>query len=237
MNPAIRENTHRGRGTICGACVVNPLSPTGGESGVRGSSDALYAGIRSAFVILCTCLSATLTPVGIVNAEPPRGAVVGWGSQVVGVDLSAGFVAVAGGDFHSLGLNADGSIVGRGDNSLGQTNVPAPNTGFVAIAADGRHSLGLKADGSIVGWGGNGSGQTDVPAPNTGFTAVAAGANHSLGLKADGSVVAWGSNGFGQTNVSAPNTGFVAVAAGYLHSLGLKADGSIVPWGCGGPNN
>lgn len=34
------------------------------------------------------------------------GSIVGWGSQVVGVDLSGPFVAVAAGGWHSLGLKA-----------------------------------------------------------------------------------------------------------------------------------
>jgi hypothetical protein len=97
---------------------------------------------------------------------------------------NTGFVAVAAGGYHSLGLKADGLIVAWGDNDQGQSNVPSPNTGFVAVAAGEEHSLGLKADGSIVAWGSIGS----VPSPNTGFVAVAAGGSHSLGIKADGSV-------------------------------------------------
>src|SRR3990172_411306 len=154
MNPAIRENSRRGRGTIRGACVL-----------------------------ALACVSATVTPAGIVKADPPQGAIVGWGSQVVGVDLSGGFVSVAAGVYHSLGLKADGSIVAWGNNFSGQTNVPAPNTGFVAVAAGGFHSLGLKADGSIVAWGcgsPDNYGQCNVPAPNSGFVGVAAGVYHSL---------------------------------------------------------
>ncbi len=169
------------------------------------------------------------------------GVILGWGDQVVGVDLSRGFVAVAGGAYHSLGLKADGSIVGWGDNEYGQTSTPAPNTGFIAVAAGASHSLGLKADGSIVAWGcgdPDNYGQCNVPTPNSGFIAVAAGAFHSLGLKADGSIVAWGcgdpNTNYGQCNVPAPNSGFVAVAGGGSHSLGLKSDGSIVGWGFGG---
>ena len=128
-----------------------------------------------------------------------------------------------------------GDIVAWGDNSYGQTSVPAPNSGYVGLAAGGYHSLGLKADGSVVAWGCGipkyNYGQCNVPAPNTGFIAAAGGGYHSLALKADGSIVAWGLNAQGQTNVPAPNTGFVGVAAGGLHSLGLKADGSIVAWG------
>ncbi len=44
------------------------------------------------------------------------------------------FVAIAAGGAHSLGLEADGSIVAWGLNTFGQCNVPAPNTGFVVLA-------------------------------------------------------------------------------------------------------
>lgn len=159
---------------------------------------------------------------GTVTAEPPAGSIVGWGGQVVGVDLTGQFTQVAAGGWHSLALKSDGSIVAWGSNDDGQTIVPAPNTGFVAVAAGYAHSLGVKADGSIVAWGWNYYGQTSVPAPNTGFVAVAGGYGHSLGLKSDGSILAWGRNDSGQTTVPAPNTGFVSVAAGKYHSLGIR---------------
>src|SRR3989304_452106 len=133
MNPSVRESSRRPAATIFGACVL-----------------------------ALACVSVALTPVGIVTADPPQGAIVGWGAQVVGVDLSEGFVAVAAGGGHSLGLRADGSIVAWGRNFEAQTNVPAPNRGFVGVGAGRYHSLGLKADGSIVAWGWNGSGQTNV---------------------------------------------------------------------------
>ena len=181
---------------------------------------------------VCVILVVIAAPYAAVAAE--SGSIVGWGDQVVGVDLSAGFVAVSAGYGHSLGLKLDGSVVAWGNNENGQCEVPAPNTGFVGVAAGGYHSLGLKADGSVVAWGYNEEGECDVPEPNTGFVAVAAGEDHSLGLEADGSVVAWGANWCGQRNVPEPNTGFVAVAAGENHSLGLKADGSVVAWGYNG---
>jgi hypothetical protein len=153
------------------------------------------------------------------------GSIVAWGRNVEGQcnvpAPNTGFVAVAAGGGHSLGLKTDGSIVAWGHNADGQCNVPAPNSGFVAVAAGVYHSLGLKADGSIVAWGGNGY-PGNPPAPNSGFVAISAGVYHSLGLKADGSIVAWGSNHYGLCNVPAPNSGFVAVAGGESHSLGLK---------------
>jgi hypothetical protein len=123
-----------------------------------------------------------------------------------------------------------GSLCAWGDNTYGQTDVPAGNH-VTAIAGGWGHSLSLKTDGSIAAWGDNHSGQCNVPPPNTDFVAVSAGEYHSLGLKTDGSVVAWGAATYGQCDVPSPNAGFVAVAAGRSHSLGLKSDGSIVTWG------
>lgn len=144
---------------------------------------------------------------------------------------NSGFIGIAAGSHHSLGLKADGSIAAWGRNQEGQLDVPPPNTGFVDIVAGDQFSLGLKADGSIVAWGYNSSGQCNVPAPNTDFVTIAAGGSFSLGLKADGSIVAWGNNDDGNCNVPSPNSGFIAIAAGGGHSLGLKGDGSIMAWG------
>jgi hypothetical protein len=55
------------------------------------------------------------------------------------------FVALDGGNLHSLGLKLDGTIVAWGDNSYGQCNVPAPNTDFVAFAGGTDRSLGLRS--------------------------------------------------------------------------------------------
>ncbi len=121
-----------------------------------------------------------------VGLSAEQGRIIGWGSKVVGVDLSGGFRAVAAGLGHNLGLKADGSIVAWGDNKYGQCDVPPTNTGYVAIAAGAEHSLGLKADGSIVAWGDNEYGQCKVPPPNTGYVAIAAGESHNFALRATG---------------------------------------------------
>jgi hypothetical protein len=151
---------------------------------------------------------------------------VAWGSNGSGqCDVpapNAGFVAVAGGGYHSLGVKSDGTIVAWGYNGDGQCDVPAPNADFLAVSGGEWYSLGLRSDGSIVAWGANNYGQCDVPAPNTDFFMVAAGSYHSLGLKYDGTIVAWGENGDGQCDIPVPNADFIAVAGGALHSLGLK---------------
>ncbi len=70
-----------------------------------------------------------------------------------------------------------------GDNSYGQTPVPAGLSGVKAIAAGGGHSLALRSDGTVVAWGYNAQGQTAIPAGLSGVTAIAAGGYHSLALE------------------------------------------------------
>ena len=133
---------------------------------------------------------------------------------------------------HNLALQADGSVVGWGNNDNGQITIPPGATNAVAVAVGGAHSLALRADGSVVAWGWNSEGQTNVPASATDVVAIAAGYDHSLALRADGSVVGWGDNSSGEsTNAASPASGAVAIAAGYGHSLALMADGSVVGWG------
>jgi alpha-tubulin suppressor-like RCC1 family protein len=57
---------------------------------------------------------------------------------------NSGFIAIAAGYYHSLGLKSDGSIVAWGENDDGQCDVPSPNSGFTAVAGGMDHSLGLK---------------------------------------------------------------------------------------------
>ena len=189
--------------------------------------------VISAGVIFCGVM--VLSGAGAWGQAQQAGSVVEWGDNDQGQcnvpSPNTGFVAVAAGLNHSLGLKDDGSVVMWGSNDYKQCAVPSPNTRFTAIAAGHNHSLGLKADGSIVAWGYNVYKQCNIPSPNTGFTAIAAGGYHSLGLKTDGMIVAWGWNDYQQCIVPSINTGFVAVDAGWNHSLGLKADGSIVAWG------
>jgi alpha-tubulin suppressor-like RCC1 family protein len=81
-----------------------------------------------------------------------------------------GWVAVSGGfwpDYHSLGLQADGSIWAWGFNGDGQLGLGdtaerhsptrvGTEVNWVGVAAGGWHSLGLQADGSLWAWGSGG---------------------------------------------------------------------------------
>ena len=171
-----------------------------------------------------------VTPTGLGANAWGYGAIYGQvGNDLVarqpvprGVGGVENVIAVAGGDFHSLALSADGSIWGWGDNSVGQTvtgggPIPRRITGpggdalppFSAIASGPYAALALGPAGTLWTWGANGSGQgglgftslftppTQIPKLDS-FVAFAAGYEHSVALRADGSVWTWGRNDYGQ---------------------------------------
>lgn len=131
-------------------------------------------------------------------------------------------------------LAASPTVMGWGDNSSGQLNIPAGLSGVTAIAAGDYHVLALRSDGTVVAWGRDDSGQTDVPAWLNNVIAIDGGGFHSLALKNDGTVVAWGRNDLGQLNIPAGLSGVTAISAGEFHNLALKSDGTVVAWGYNG---
>ncbi|MBR3268868.1 MAG: hypothetical protein IKI58_09170, partial [Oscillospiraceae bacterium] len=65
-------------------------------------------------------------------------------------DLSdwSDIVSIAVGSFHTIGIQADGRLVVKGDDRSGQPDV-AGWTDIIAVAANS-HSIGLKNDGTVV---------------------------------------------------------------------------------------
>jgi alpha-tubulin suppressor-like RCC1 family protein len=130
-------------------------------------------------------------------------------------------VAIAGGQYHSLALKADGTVWAWGYNYYGQLGnntwdnsqnpVQVFNlTDVVAIAAGGTHSMAIKTDGTVWTWGSNSDGKlgnnnpgvnSNVPVQANGLTeaiAIDGGQDFSLALKANGTLWTWGTNGYGQ---------------------------------------
>ena len=68
---------------------------------------------------------------------------------------------VAAGNFHTVGLRADGTVVAVGWNDYDQCDVSGWS-GIIQVAAVGDHTVGLKADGTVVAVGLNHLGQCDV---------------------------------------------------------------------------
>jgi alpha-tubulin suppressor-like RCC1 family protein len=91
-------------------------------------------------------------------------------------------IAVAAGYLHSAALLSNGTVVAWGDNSFGQTNIPAGLSNVVAIAAGDFHTFALRANGTVVGWGDNTYGQINVPSNLTAVASIASGNYHGLAL-------------------------------------------------------
>ncbi|MEY2713945.1 MAG: hypothetical protein RIT24_288, partial [Planctomycetota bacterium] len=138
-------------------------------------------------------------------------------------------------DCNGNGLPDSCELAGRlfafGDDSLGQSTIPAISGVIQSIAAGCDHSLLLKRDGTLVAWGTNSFGEAVIPSGLSNVTAIAAGCDHNLALRADGAVVAWGYNAFGQCNVPTFSGTVTQIAAGASHSGIRKSDGSILLWG------
>lgn len=133
-------------------------------------------------------------------------------------------VAIAAGGYHSLALNANGSVWGWGRNDYGQLGKGAASNyeltpalvsvpgKVLSVAAGEFHSLALMTDGTIAAWGYSFYGQVGNGAPiqtagqiNSkallvkGFGGVGIQLkNHSLAVSANGSVWSMGDNRFGQ---------------------------------------
>lgn len=171
-------------------------------------------------------------------AGTPLGGVSAWGDNTFGqtsvpAAAKSGVAAISAGDFHTVALKTDGTVIAWGRGSEGQTDVPAGLSSVKAIAAGYDHTAALKMDGTIVAWGSNGNGQTTVPAAaRSGMASIAAGLNRTMAIGQDGTLIAWGRDDHGQTTIpSEAQTGVVAVAGGDAHTVALKNDGSVVAWG------
>ncbi len=153
--------------------------------------------------------------------------------------------AIAAGGSHSLALKTDGTVVGWGDNSVGEavghpTAYPGMTNGQVqidgivldkvkAIAAGRANSLALKEDSSIVSFGAyNGQEKIKLPSGLSNVVAVAAGWIYGMALYSDGTITNWG-----QTKVLSGISNVVAIAASEdwgSDDLALKKDGTVLEW-------
>jgi hypothetical protein len=147
--------------------------PVQQRSRVRMARVGVLAVLASAALAAGSATAATAAAVTATGHT----AVVAWGDNAAGETIvPAGLdhvTAIAAGDYQSLALKDDGTVVAWGDPAV--VNVPAGLHHVTAIAAGSFFGLALKEDGTVVAWGGTGSGQIDVPAGLHHVTAIAAG--------------------------------------------------------------
>jgi len=158
-----------------------------------------------------------------------------WGDNSYGeCNLPAGLTDVSkivAGEYSSMALKADGTVVAWGDNRSGEAEVPASVTNVIDVAAGVNFAAAVRKDGTVVCWGENSQGQCDVPFWVGGVSKVAAGEFFAVALKTDGTVLAWGADDYGQTDVPAGLNNVKQISAGLRHTLALKTNGTVVAWG------
>lgn len=150
--------------------------------------------------------------------EPQRVALFPGTVSIKGPDSRP--VSVACGDYHTMVLMSDGTVLAWGGNASGQlgdtktkdrhepARIPGLR-GIRAIAAGGASSYALDSAGVLWAWGNNSLGQlgtgdrrgryvpTKVERLDA-VTGVVAGGAHAMAVRADGGLWTWGNNEYGQ---------------------------------------
>lgn len=157
------------------------------------------------------------------------GSLIATGNDGIWLDVKdwTDIVAVAAGDFHTVGLRSDGTVAVTGTNVFGQCDVE-DWTDIVDVAACCFTTVGLKADGTLVTTGANENGKCDV-AEWTNIIDVVVSENLTVGLKLDGTVVAAGA--LDEAYDFSFWTDITAIAVGSDHIVGLRSDGTVVATG------
>ena len=152
------------------------------------------------------------------------GSTAGVQSAPVSVGGVSGATAISAGDYHSLALLADGTVMAWGENNEGELGNGTPTT-------TGCHCI-------------------DTPAPVSGLSnvvAISSGYAHNVALLANGTVMAWGFNGNGELGTGTVSTtgcrcidtpvpvsglsGVTAITGAGGGSLALLSDGTVRAWG------
>jgi len=145
----------------------------------------------------------------------------------------AELVSIATSGRHGLGITRSGSVVGWGEYSVGQTNIPEI-TNAVQVVAGYSYSAALRNDGRVIEWGAHTApvGQLiEKPANLDRIVSLAGGLTHILGITSKGSVVGWGDNSDGKATPPEGLKNVVAIAANATCSVASTEDGALTWWG------
>ena len=107
---------------------------------------------------------------------------------------------VSAGAYYTVGLRANGTVVGAGRDDFGQRDFRGWSN-IVQISAGVRHTVGLRGDGSVLAAGFNKFGECNVKHWRN-IVRVIAGQGCTFGIKKDGRVLVAGDNKDGSLQVS-----------------------------------
>lgn len=142
--------------------------------------------------------------------------------------LDADIVQVAAGNNFALALDSDGRVYAWGDNSSGQTTVPAGAlSGVTKITAGHSFAYVLKDDGSVLGWGDSTNNRFNY----TGLTSIVdlvSGWFETLFIDDTGAVHRRGSSTNVTFNVSGWSSGVTSVGASRYDLIANQNGGAVV---------
>lgn len=169
------------------------------------------------------------------------GTVVCWGGFSLNfgqtrVPTDSGIVStVSLGRAHTIYRKQDGTLVGRGSNSWGESSPPADLGVVSSFVSCAYGNLAIMPNGSVRYWGSNFNNEQSIPAGLAQgiVTRVAIGkyAGHLVALRNDGVVFCWGSNTNGKATTPANLPPAREIGAGVEHTLAILNDGTIRAWG------
>ncbi|MCL2500349.1 MAG: hypothetical protein FWE90_08440 [Defluviitaleaceae bacterium] len=133
--------------------------------------------------------------------------------------------AVSAGAFFTVGLRADGTVIGTGRNDFGQRDFLGWRE-VVAVSAGVRHTVALRADGTCLSAGQNKHGECNVRHWRN-IVKVIAGNACTFGIKKDGRVLVSGQNDTGDLQVSHLNGVADIAYGGPGRVIALLSDGRI----------
>lgn len=134
---------------------------------------------------------------------------------------------ISAGDFHTLAVKSDGTVLSTGKNRHGQCDVGTWSN-IVAVAAGSEFSVGVLRNGTVVSCGKKHSDSRNVSGWRN-IVAVSAGAEDIMGLTSAGLAVFSGNSllsGRSWANIASVE------ASGYLTMLGVTQTGRVVVGGC-----
>ncbi|KAL0003378.1 hypothetical protein SO802_017159 [Lithocarpus litseifolius] len=164
--------------------------------GLPSRSDS-FSSISSGFGFSC----------GILNSSQQ---VKCWGSNTVLSNwierdfMNMSMISIVAGGSHACGLNSNGIVVCKGNNSFGQLDVPSNLVGdLFELSLGESHSCGIKqSNQSVVCWGGGGEYSLNVR-DGVSFETIASGSNFTCGLNgANLSILCWGPGWPNEGNLS-----------------------------------
>jgi alpha-tubulin suppressor-like RCC1 family protein len=214
--------------------ILRVLGPTASGLGERCGTPMARRAVRRALAGLALAAAACADQPTAPAAPEAPGAPGAPRAYLAAVPSTVTYTQVSASWTHSCAVGTGGGVTCWGDNSFGQSAVPAAaQSGVTQVSTGPMHTCAVGSGGAVLCWGNDSYGQSTVPlAAQSGVTQVSVGQGHSCAL-AGGAVTCWGLNSDGQTSVpAAARSGVTQISAGWYNVCAVVgAGGTVTCWG------